>query len=296
MEILSSGIWRILVKAPLTDGALQAFSWVSRVRMYKSIDHGFDAFKILQWARSRNCMKDRDRVFAILALRYSDTYPWNSFFRELEPNYTQTVADLCLHVAVGILQTGGIARLLSSVHHDWSEKMTPWTASAEPSWGPKWNEDRALNLENGHLAEYTTTLVHTIDLERGVVSTNCIIFDEVALLSPYLYMAPDNREIYSPTLWRMIMNSDRLYAFWISVCRHIGKLARHELKVAGSMSRCVMRYTGNHSSVRPALPAKRVNVTAHTSFSDPWSCKKEMKIQCSEGRRSWEPFGRVWRW
>jgi hypothetical protein len=48
MEILSSGIWRILVKAPLTDGALQAFSWVSRVRMYKSIDHGFDAFKILQ--------------------------------------------------------------------------------------------------------------------------------------------------------------------------------------------------------------------------------------------------------
>jgi hypothetical protein len=73
MKTFSRAIWRILVKAPLEDTALQAFSWVSRVQMYKSTDQGFDAFKVLQWARSRHCMDDRDRVFAILALRYSDT-------------------------------------------------------------------------------------------------------------------------------------------------------------------------------------------------------------------------------
>jgi hypothetical protein len=113
--------------------------------MYKRMDQGFDAYKVLQWATSRRCIDDRDCVYAILTLRYSDTYLWNSFFKELEPDYTLTVADLHSHVAVGILKTGGIARLLSAVHHDRS--MTPRVVeSVEPSWVPKLNENRALSL------------------------------------------------------------------------------------------------------------------------------------------------------
>jgi hypothetical protein len=57
-------------------------------------------------------MDDRDRLLAILALRYSDTHPWNSFFMDLEPDYTRTVADLYLHVAVGNIA-------------DWRHRATP---------------------------------------------------------------------------------------------------------------------------------------------------------------------------
>ena len=108
--------------------------------------------------------------------------------------------------------------------------MIPWIDSAEPSWVPKWNENRALNLENGHLAEYTTTLVPTIDLERGAISTDCIILDRVALHSTGLY--PNSEWDHDPVLWRTTLSSNPLYAFWNSVCSYIGKLASDGLKVA----------------------------------------------------------------
>jgi hypothetical protein len=206
----------------LDDSYRQSLMWIMQSPGDQARDHSYDIFTVLRWVRCRHCLDDRDRIFAVLGLKYHARYPWNDVVRNLEPDYSQPVDRLYERLACDISKLGGTLRLLSAVHH--GSRLPAWTEGAEPSWIPKWNEYLTPDLEhqdlrgrwvgtglkNGLQIRYRLVYPISIDIHLKSFTVECIRYDNVAVLSDPLLHADGESQ-----------NAESMYAFWRKALRTI---------------------------------------------------------------------------
>lgn len=219
---VNTALYRLMEQSYFGADYRQAFSWVSTVVSYNAFQNGHNIFKVLQWVRSRHCLDDRDRIFAILGLQYGDHLPWNAFIKDLQPDYSRSVIDLYGQVACEIMKCGGTLHLLSSVHHGTS--LPAWTEGMDPSWLPKWNEFRTSDLKHTDLNAYWTRdplkmhhhLIYplSIDVHRTSITVECTLYDIVALRSDTLLHADDETQ-----------SAASVYRFWSEVVQRKNETA-----------------------------------------------------------------------
>jgi hypothetical protein len=207
----------IMDRAYLHDSLRQSFLWISQ-RQPVSFCDGYDIFQVLQWVRCRDCMDDRDRIFAVLGLRYHSRHPWNAVVRNIKPDYSQHVDDLYEKLAYDLLSLGGTLRVLSAVHH--SSHLPAWAEGVNPSWIPNWNEYLTTDLEHNDLRgrwsgnklqiRHCLVCPASIDLHHKSIILDCVRYDAVALLSDPLLHA--DRE--SP-------NAESIHAFYRESLHHM---------------------------------------------------------------------------
>jgi hypothetical protein len=130
-----SALGQLMERSYFDDSYRQTFLWISQSSIHHVYEDGYDIFKVLQWVRSRHCLDDRDRISAILGLKYHVRY-----------HYSRTVDDLYERLAYGTSKLGGTLRLLSSVHHGFHLKA--WAEEVRSSWIPRWDEHLTSDLEH----------------------------------------------------------------------------------------------------------------------------------------------------
>jgi hypothetical protein len=186
----------LMDRAYFHDSFRQSFSWISQ-RLPVSFCDGYDIFQVLQWVRCRDCLDDRDRIFAVLGLRYHARYPWNAVIRNIEPDYSQPVDDLYERLACDISKLGGTLRVLSAVHH--SSHLQAWAEGVEPSWIPNWNRYVTSDLKHNDLrgrwfgnelrTRHCLFYPASLDLHYKSMTLDCVRYDTVTLISDSLLHA-----------------------------------------------------------------------------------------------------------
>ncbi|KAF1828781.1 hypothetical protein BDW02DRAFT_603124 [Decorospora gaudefroyi] len=141
-------------------------------------EEGFDLFHVLHWTRSRLCKDELDRIYAIIGLPYSPAVPWNRAVEDVVVNYDTPFLDLCLQIALGVIERGGTSALLNSVHH--GPTLEDWQPGDRPSWLPRWDEDVALDFNMGdrdvtvrRVLSPPSTLVVSVDHVRRSLVMRC---------------------------------------------------------------------------------------------------------------------------
>jgi hypothetical protein len=164
----------------------RSFSWISQRQPIRFCD-GYDIFQVLQWVRCRNCLDDKDRIFALLGLQYNARYPWNSVVRNIEPDYSRSADNLYMGLACDISKLGVTLRILNAVHH--GSYLRAWEEGIEPSWVPCWNEQLTSEMEHQDLRGYWSgnnmqtkdCLFYpvSVDLRRKSMIVKCVRYDKI---------------------------------------------------------------------------------------------------------------------
>jgi hypothetical protein len=161
--------------ADTVPGGRQAFAWLSELAIRDPKDEGFDFFRALQWARSRSCKDDNDRIYAFLGLPYLDKVAWNQVVKLINVDYTMPFCDLCFDLACYATRHGGTCSLLNSVHH--GQTLDTWSFGHWPSWVPRLHDDSASDLNigerYGNFSKPKLVYVEFVDRDRKALNIRC---------------------------------------------------------------------------------------------------------------------------
>jgi hypothetical protein len=118
------------LEAFLVFSGYKSHDWLTLKKMgiFKEI------WDLLDECRKLQCVDDRDHIYAILGLPYSNRNPLTEKFRSIEPDYKITRDQLFINVACMFVGTHNIGPLLSHVNHRTKLKDTTL-----PSWIPDWS-------------------------------------------------------------------------------------------------------------------------------------------------------------
>ncbi|KAF2871471.1 heterokaryon incompatibility protein-domain-containing protein [Massariosphaeria phaeospora] len=106
---------------------------------------GLNFMSVLRFTRSLECSDDRDRIYAILGLRYGSRYgPETALVNTIEPDYTISASTLYRNVAFEAVSLGLTAKLLENVQH--GSELQKWSIDATPSWVPHWDVRSVSNM------------------------------------------------------------------------------------------------------------------------------------------------------
>jgi hypothetical protein len=242
-----------MVREYLDDSYLQSFEWIWQGK--RSIfANRYDMFQVLRWVRCRHCLDDRDRIFAVLGLKYHARYPWNDVVRNLEPDYSQPVDKLYERLACDTSKLGGTLRLFSAVHH--GSRLPAWTEGAEPSWVPKWNEYLTSDLDHKELGSSTgqsrvqiRCFPTSIDVLQKRITVDCVRYGEVALFSESLLHADAKSK-----------NAQSMCAFWQKALHEIHDTQCTPLEFAWTIikiSDCICGIVNYHEHTEAELHGAR---------------------------------------
>jgi hypothetical protein len=175
LPIISQGIWMVTQLADTIPGGRHAFAWLSELAIRDPKDEGFDFFRVLQWARSRSCKDDIDRIYAFLGLPYLDKVAWNQVVKLINVDYTMPFSDLCFDLACCATRYGGTCSLLNSVHH--GQTLDTWSFGHWPSWVPRLHDDSASDLNIGerydNFSKPKLVYVESVDRDRKALNIRC---------------------------------------------------------------------------------------------------------------------------
>lgn len=93
---------------------------------------------VLEWTRGMKCSDDRDRIYAILGLRYSKAWSPEAFYvaKSIIPDYRRSVSAIYQDVAVRCIKNRLMHKLWLFISHH-----QPWDPSKSelPSWAPDYS-------------------------------------------------------------------------------------------------------------------------------------------------------------
>jgi hypothetical protein len=114
----------------LLDLGLPPQQWMLKSRPNREF------LRLLAQTRALQCSDERDRIYAMLSLGYSETDQLSQMITTIEPDYTKPAGDLFSEVARLCVQCNKVLELLAEVCHDPRKDA----ASIFPSWVPKWSQ------------------------------------------------------------------------------------------------------------------------------------------------------------
>jgi hypothetical protein len=92
--------------------------WIGEIRSYA---RDFDLLEVLTWTRGLRCYDDRDHVYALLGLPYSEDPP---IATTIVPDYQTTTIQLYTTLMCKFVDSGSMARLWTLMHNSrqWSHE------------------------------------------------------------------------------------------------------------------------------------------------------------------------------
>jgi hypothetical protein len=160
----------------------QVFTWLMNIATFPS--DSLNVLSVLEWVSTRDCKDDRDRIYSILGLPYSNKFPWwNAWIQKRSPDYSIPVSSLFLDIATTAMNSGDMVHILNSVHH--GVELERWKSSAEPSWVPRWNKFSA-SAFNAYLLTTKSpnpVLVLGFSLQGRALNLRGMHINEIAIFS-----------------------------------------------------------------------------------------------------------------